>query len=104
VVLWAGLTQRDNSVGIFWAWNQDLAECHWGEGPQEVLVKGRVRLSAIDIPETLLKNLDPGLGEEESEILLKKGAPVEILAIGIKKIGEVEWIERGVDRPMAVTA
>ena len=59
-------------LGIYWAWDADKADCHWGSGSKDhVIVTCLVDASHIDVKDTLLKNLHPSLGEEEAEIRVK---------------------------------
>lgn len=101
----SGMTDpKYTGIGIFWSWDKGRAECHWRAGEQEVLVQGRVALSAIDIERTLSINLEPDLGEMEAEIRLKEGARVEILGIGVKEDRVIHWIENDTGKPVVLAA
>jgi hypothetical protein len=75
-------------VGIFFSWNQDAAECHWGEGSETVTVKALIPYTSIDIKRTARANMSLSSFEEE-EITLKAGAKIlvdEILSEDNKKL------------------
>jgi oligoribonuclease (3'-5' exoribonuclease)/8-oxo-dGTP pyrophosphatase MutT (NUDIX family) len=71
-----------SGLGIFWSWNFEAAECHWGksENPDIVYLIGEVPLSAVDVTTTLIKNLHTSLGEEK-EIQLKEGAKITLISV-----------------------
>lgn len=84
VYLSSGLPMpKFKGIGVYWSFDRDSAQAHWGNGSHEhtVLMKGRVDLSDIDFKTTILLNLHPSLGEDEAEIRLKAGAKVEVVAI-----------------------
>jgi hypothetical protein len=71
-------------VGIYWSWDAHKAECHWSEGGQPVVVHGLVEVRNIDIKSTLMKNLHPSLGGEETEIEVRDNSPIRILSLKSK--------------------
>lgn len=75
-----------DGVGICWSWDKEKAQAHWGEGKNEVVLKGVIPFSAIDQGLTILLNLDPSLGHDEAEIRLFKGSKVHIIGIDDEKI------------------
>jgi len=78
-------------IGVYWSWNEDAAECHWGKGSEYVTVVGRVPLSAIDFKRTAHANFDQSTSEED-EITVKAGSKVEIL--GVKNANSEELLSK----------
>lgn len=91
-------------LGIFWAWDEDRAQCHWGSGrgAGNVTVNARVPFSSIDPYVTLVLNLNPSLGKDEAEIRLKEGADLEVLGVDTND-GYVSPLDHG-EKPIPMTA
>jgi hypothetical protein len=69
-----------SGIGVFWAWDAEAADCHWGDGKHRITVVGRVPLSAINFYTTARANTDFHT-HSEAEIQLKEGSQVEILGV-----------------------
>lgn len=70
-----------SGVGIYWSWDADKAEAHWGDGSEHLVLKGIIPFSSIDQERTLMLNLDPAIGLEEAEIRVIEGSNVIITGI-----------------------
>lgn len=92
-----------NGLGVYWAWDESKAQCHWGAGASSVTIHALVPFSSIDPWTTLELNCHPTLGEDEAEVRLKEGAPVEV--IGVEKLnGEyVSPLDHG-EKPIRMQA
>ena len=77
-------------VGIFWSWDKDKADCHWGTGKDHILLHGLVDARHINTKNTVMKNLQPSLGEEEAEIEVEEGSPIKVLIVEDSK-GKPIW-------------
>lgn len=91
-------------LGIFWAWDEGRAECHWGytKGGHQLTVHALTALKSIDVYLTLLRNLDPSLGKDEAEIRLLEGASLEVLGVETKD-GYVSPLDEG-HKPIPLVA
>jgi len=78
-----GKTEKGyHGLGIFWAWDEDKAESHWGGGGgHEIIIKALVDINHINYTATARKNLNPSMGEDEAEIQLKEHSPVIVTQI-----------------------
>jgi hypothetical protein len=68
----------DRHPGVFWSWERNAAEAHWGsfsQGQVTWLMSGMVKFQHIDWVATLAANSAPDY-ENEKEIRIKEGAPV----------------------------
>ena len=82
---------KTKGIGVYWSWDEDAAEAHWGhfgQGFQNYTLKAQVQEKDVDWTGTMWVNLDPDLGEDEKEIRLKSGARPLLLAW---KRGNEEW-------------
>jgi 2'-5' RNA ligase/GNAT superfamily N-acetyltransferase len=73
---------KTKGIGIYWAYEEDAAEAHWGsfgDGSSEYTIEAQITEDAVDWESTILANLSPATGEDEKEITLNPGAPVKIL-------------------------
>jgi hypothetical protein len=81
---WLSKLENDNrSIGIYWAYEQDAAEAHWGydqTGLKEITLESSVSVESVEWIETLQQNINP-FYEEEKEIRLIKDSPVKLNAI-----------------------
>lgn len=71
----------DRHPGIYWSWDQDAAEAHWGSfgnGHVKFRMTARINSSVVDWTTTLAQNIQPDY-EDEKEIRIKENAAVEIL-------------------------
>lgn len=72
-------------LGIYWSWDRDKADCHWGKGSNKIYVHAKVSLDDIDYRQTAFVNLDYASEFSEAEITLKPGSEVEAAIIYIPK-------------------
>lgn len=70
----------DFEAGLYWSWTPDPS-AHWGGRGRTATLKGLVDISSINIMKTLVKNLHPVLGDEETEIELNPRSPIEALEL-----------------------
>jgi 2'-5' RNA ligase/GNAT superfamily N-acetyltransferase len=68
-------------VGIYWAWEEKAAECHWGTGGAHITLHAVVNEDNVDWDGTLYANMDPSIGDAEKEIRLKEGTQFELVGI-----------------------
>ena len=73
--------KRYKGLGIYWSWDKTKADAHWGYEGKTILLTGLVGINDIEYKNTALKNLNPGLGEAEAEIQVKKGASIEVIEV-----------------------
>jgi GNAT superfamily N-acetyltransferase len=83
---------RTKGVGVYWAWDEEAAQPHWGygEGAGSVVytLKAQVGERDIDWKGTIWANLDPNIGDEEKEIRLKEKCHPVLVAW---RRGNEEW-------------
>jgi hypothetical protein len=73
-----------DGLGIFWSWDEDKAECHWGRSNgKRITVHALVPFESIDIRGTLMHNLDMSLGEDEAELTVKEGAEIYVAGVQV---------------------
>ena len=74
-------TQHDG-LGIYWAYEEDAAEAHWGE-PGKVVVRYRARidLARVDRAGTIWANTFPRIGEDEAEVRFYVHAPIFVYSV-----------------------
>jgi hypothetical protein len=80
---WIRNLKNDNrAIGIYWSWEQDAAEAHWGyaEGLKEITLESKVNIGSIDWLTTFQQNVNPSY-DEEKEIRLNPGVPVKLIAV-----------------------
>jgi len=81
-------------IGVFWSWDKDQAEAHWGHGKYSkklILIEGLVGINDINYEATARKNLNPSLGEEEAEIEVKENAAITIVKVHSKDHNQDVW-------------
>ena len=78
-------------IGIFWSWEKNSAEAHWGTGNHTVLLEGLVGINDINYKSTALKNLTPQTGEEEAEIEVKAKSAITIIRVHSEKNNQEIW-------------
>ena len=73
------ITKGYKGVGVYWSWDDDAAEAHWGHGKDSVYIKmhAKVRPDDVDWPETLFKNTYDL--KDEKEIRVKDGGLVKVI-------------------------
>src|SRR5208282_2177754 len=65
-------------VGIYWSWDENAAECHWGTGGPSVTLHGVINKNNVDWEGTIYANMFPTLGQEEKEVRLIEGTQFEL--------------------------
>lgn len=76
----ANWTPESGHPGIYWSWDEDAAEAHWGthkDGEVKWLMMAEVTPAMIDWPATLCQNANPDY-EDEKEIRLLPNVPVKV--------------------------
>jgi len=68
------------NAGVYWSWTPEPLP-HWGGRGRMATMIGLVGPEAINFHKTLIKNLHPTLGDQETEIELKPGAKIEIFKL-----------------------
>lgn len=85
----AHLTEHGKHLGVYWSYDEHAAEAHWGERFKiPARIHGRVPETSVDWETTFIMNMDPSLGEDEKEVRLHEGVPVEILEIEIDGVAQ----------------
>jgi len=72
-------------LGIYWSWDQEGAEPHWGyntELPFTTIMEAEVDETSVDWYPTIRLNTEP-VSFEEKEIRLVKGSKINIISIKI---------------------
>ena len=79
------LEREGKHLGIYWTWDPDAADTHWGDysKPSKVLIEAEVPENGVDWEKTLIMNIEPFTGDDEKEITLFKGVPLKILSVEI---------------------
>jgi hypothetical protein len=77
------LEREGKHLGIYWTWDPDAADTHWGDYSKtsKVLIEAEVPENGVDWEKTLITNVEPFTGDDEKEITLIKGVPLRILSI-----------------------
>lgn len=79
---------KTKPVGIYWSWDYQGAECHWGDkNHPSVILHALVSPDSLEWLETLATNIQP-FGQQENEIRLKAGASIEIVDVEVLTAGE----------------
>lgn len=78
---------KTEGIGIYWTDSPSHAIAHWGGSGVTHVLEAEVAEDAVDWEGTLQVNMDPGLGTEEQEVRLKKGAPIKLLGYRVKNHG-----------------
>lgn len=79
------LSQGNRKLGIYWSYEEDAAEAHWGSGRGiQILIQTSVTEDQIDFEGTFAANLQPSTGEEEKEIRLNEGEKIPLEALWVK--------------------
>lgn len=80
------LDKTGKHLGIYWSWNMNAAEAHWGYDENknnELLIKSNVKEKYINWDDTIKVNMDYTLGDDEKEIRLYKNTPLKIEIVSI---------------------
>ncbi len=79
------LTKPNAILGIYWAYEENAAEPHWGYGnggkTETALLQTSVTEDQVDWEGTFEANLHPSLGEDEKEVRLKEGEKIHLEAL-----------------------
>ena len=70
-----------NRLGIYWTYEEDKAEAHWGynqEKTNEIILQIAIKEEYIDWVDTFRLNLEHEFMNDESEIRLFKNTPIQI--------------------------
>jgi hypothetical protein len=80
------LQKQGNRLGIYWSWDPNAAEEHWGYNIPEkfnvVTIESSVNVDYINWIDTIRCNMDPS-SSEEKEIRLFKNTPLKIISLKI---------------------
>jgi hypothetical protein len=90
------LEREGKHLGIYWTWDSDSADTHWGDysKPSKVLIEAEVPENGVDWEKTLITNVEPFTGDDEKEITLIKGVPLKILSVEMDgKLQDISNIE-----------
>jgi hypothetical protein len=92
------LEREGKHLGIYWTWDPDAADTHWGDYSKtsKVLIEAEVPENGVDWEKTLITNVEPFTGDDEKEITLIKGVPLRILSIEMD--GELQDISNLEDK------
>lgn len=76
------LKTQGKRLGIYWSWDYDGAESHWGDfnKKNEVVIESEINEKYINWEETIYQNIHPNY-QEEKEIRLFKNTPIIIKSI-----------------------
>jgi hypothetical protein len=88
----------EKHLGIYWSWDENAAEAHWGHsGGQNivVLIKSSVREEYVNWNETIIANMDISLGENEKEIQLFKNTKLKIEELYVDDENIIDMPENG---------
>jgi len=78
------LATSGKRLGKYWSWDEKSAHAHWGGvGMYRILLETKIREEYIDWTETIERNIDPAIGEDEKEITLFKNTPIKINALEV---------------------
>tara|TARA_R110000796_G_scaffold58413_4_gene134879 strand:- start:30084 stop:30737 length:654 start_codon:yes stop_codon:yes gene_type:complete len=72
------LPREAKRLGMYWSYEQDAAEAHWGGAGKRIQLQTSINQSYVDWNQTILANIDPQIGEDEKEITLFKNTPIKI--------------------------
>ncbi len=68
-------------LGVFWSWDRESVDAHWGGGGIRIILEGTVNKSDVDWRLTVLLNLNIDTGEAEAEIRVNEGASIYLKSI-----------------------
>lgn len=75
-------------LGVYYAWSERSAECHWGKGTHAVIVEALLPKESIDVEDTLWANMQMSTGKDEQEVRVKPGSKVFV--------NDISWDRRSV--------
>ena len=78
------LPTSGNRLGIFWSFDENAAEAHWGGNEtNKITIESEISQEYVNWDETIKLNIDPSIGEVEKEIRLFKNTPIIIKSLSI---------------------
>lgn len=81
---WFEKLDKHKHLGIFWSWDKQSAEAHWGhfeKGHRDIKLVSKIKEIYIDWVDTFELNIQPTTGYDEREIRLFKNTPIKLFAI-----------------------
>ena len=82
--LWIKNIKQGDFFGIYWSYEEDAAEPHWGyndiKKEVSILIEGEVNINDINWIKTIQANMHPSY-EEEKEIYLDKDTLIKLISI-----------------------
>lgn len=82
-------------MGVAWTWAHGADYCYQGKGDHRLTVTALVAPNNIDYVATLDKNMAPGYGESEQELVVNKGAVVSVISVQERKKSKMGGDVRG---------
>lgn len=81
---WIENLKQGDSLGIYWSYEEDAAEPHWGynNAANHVLIEALVNVDDINWIKTIQANMHPSYTQEK-EIYLDKNTPIKLISIKI---------------------
>lgn len=79
----ANWTPGDRHPGIYWSWDKDAADAHWGDfsdGQVKWRMTGIINMRDVDWESTISMNILPDY-KDEREIRIKEGSPVKLVKV-----------------------
>lgn len=77
------LKKQGKRLGIYWSWDEDAAEAHWGKNHKNTAVlKSEIAEKHVNWKSTLENNVNSSLSDER-EITLYKNTPIKLLGLTI---------------------
>lgn len=87
-------------VGVYWSWEENAADAHWGSGGTEITLHGQVRPEDIEWEETLRKNVYDLKDEKELEI--GQNAAIKLVGMAVETADRNKNIYKEFDTPYVV--
>lgn len=77
------IIENKNGCGIYWTYEKDLAETHWGYDKDGIsyVFNAETTKDNIDWNSTYLANLHPTVGSDEKEITMKLKSKVKLISV-----------------------
>lgn len=87
-----------DGLGIYWTWDRFSATPIWaergeGEDAEEIIITALVKKDEVNWWDTILKNTDESLGDEEKEIQLFEKSKIKIIEIEREKKKDITNLE-----------
>jgi hypothetical protein len=91
--IYSAIVDGFGGVGIFWSWDEDAAEAHWGysndPGKKELVLHGMLRTQDIDWVETLYLNMY-GLRDEKE---VRTAQKARVMLLGMYSPEDKKYVE-----------